>query len=118
VNRALPIHSVSSFFWSLLSLIRILRIFIDSASFGASFGMFSLISPPLDRFLRGLTVSAHAIEPAGKDMHDRQEVLCELGFGSGLLVIEHHELDLLSVEQPLDELESEAAEPVAVGNGN
>ena len=51
-------------------------------------------------------------------MHDRQEVLCELGFGSGLLVIEHHELDLLSIEQPLDELEAEAAEPVAVGNGN
>jgi len=51
-------------------------------------------------------------------MNDRQEVLGELCLGSGLLVIEHHELDLLSVEQPLDELEPEEAEPVAVGNGN
>ena len=51
-------------------------------------------------------------------MHDRQEVLGELCLGSGLLVIEHHELDLLPVEQPLDELEPEAAEAVAVGNGN
>ena len=77
-----------------------------------------MISPPLDRFFRGLTVSAETVVPAGKDSDDRQEVFGELGLGSGLCVIEHHELDLLSVEQPLDELEAEAAEPVAVGNGN
>jgi len=51
-------------------------------------------------------------------MDDRQQVFGELCLGSGLLVIEHHDLDLLSLEQPLDELEVKAAEPVAVGNGN
>jgi hypothetical protein len=76
------------------------------------------MSPPLDRFLRGLTVSAETVEPAGKDMHDRQEVLGELALGSESLVVENHELNLLSLEQPLDELESEAAESVAMGNGN
>lgn len=51
-------------------------------------------------------------------MHDRQQVLRELALGRLLLVIENHELDPLPLEEPLDELESEAAEAVAVGNGN
>ena len=76
------------------------------------------MSPPLDRFLRGLAVSAETVEPAGKDMHNRQEVFGELALGSESLVVENHELDLLSLEEPLDELESEAAESVAMGNGN
>jgi hypothetical protein len=119
VKRALPIHSVSSFFWGLVRRIRSLRILIGSASFGASFGApSSLIRPPLDRFLRGLTVSAHTIEPGGKDSDDRQEVFGEVGLGSGLFVVEYHESCLLSLEQPLDELEAEVAETVAVGNGN
>lgn len=51
-------------------------------------------------------------------MHDRQEVFGELALGSESLVVENHELDLLSLEKPLNELESEAAESVAMGNGN
>lgn len=51
-------------------------------------------------------------------MHNRQEVFGELALGSESLVVENHELDLLSLEEPLDELESEAAESVAMGNGN
>ena len=51
-------------------------------------------------------------------MHDRQEVLGELGLGRDLLVVEHHEPDLLPLQEPLDELEPETAEAVAVGNGN
>jgi len=51
-------------------------------------------------------------------MHNRQEVFGELCFGRLLVVVENHETHLLSLEDPLDELESEAAESVAMGNGN
>jgi hypothetical protein len=74
--------------------------------------------PPLDRFLRGLTVSAETVESAGKDMDDRHEVFGKLALERLLLVVENHELDVLSLEEPSDEFESEAAESVAMGNGN
>ena len=51
-------------------------------------------------------------------MDNRQEVFGKLALGRLLLVVENHELDVLSFEEPFDELESEAAESVAVGNGN
>ena len=51
-------------------------------------------------------------------MDDRHEVLGELALGRLLLVLEHHELDLVSLQEPFDELESESAESVAMGNGN
>ena len=51
-------------------------------------------------------------------MHDRQQVLGELVLGRLMLVVENHELDALPLEEPLDELESESAESVGVGNGN
>lgn len=35
-----------------------------------------------------------------------------------MLVVENHELHLLSFEEPFDELESESAESVSMGNGN
>ena len=72
----------------------------------------------LDRFLGGFNVSAETIESAGKYMHDRQEVFGELLLGRGVLVAENHEFDALSFEQPLDELEPEAAESVAMGNAH
>lgn len=51
-------------------------------------------------------------------MHDRQEVLGELDLGRLVLVVENHELHLLPLEEPSDELESESAESVSMGNGN
>ena len=51
-------------------------------------------------------------------MHDRQEVFGKLGFGRLMLVVENHELHLLSFEEPSDEIESESAESVSMGNGN
>jgi len=50
-------------------------------------------------------------------MHDRQEVFGELGLGRLVLVVENHELHVLSFEEPSDELESESAESVLMGNG-
>ena len=51
-------------------------------------------------------------------MHDRQEVFGKLLLGRGVLVAENHEFDALSFELPLDELEPEAAESVAMGNAH
>jgi len=73
----------------------------------------------LDLFLGGFSVSAHTVEPACRDSNDRQEVFGELVLGRGVLLIENHEPhSLLSVEQPLDELEAKPAEPVVVGNAH
>jgi len=55
-------------------------------------------------------------------MHDRQEVLGELGLWSGAfgtIRLEHHEFHAAPVDdEPLEELVAETAEAVAVGNGN
>ena len=51
-------------------------------------------------------------------MHDRQQVLGELDLGRLLFVVENHEPDSVALEEPADELESEATESVAVGHGN
>ncbi len=51
-------------------------------------------------------------------MDDRQEILGELALGRLLLVLEHHELDLVSLHELFDEPESEPGESAAMGNGN
>ena len=90
------------------------------ASSASAASFVSAVSSPffdgaLDRFLRGFTVSAQTVR---KDMHDRHEIFGELGLWRLVLVVENHELHLLPLEQPSDELESESAESVSVGNGN
>ncbi|MEM7577475.1 MAG: hypothetical protein AAF328_08370 [Planctomycetota bacterium] len=45
-----------------------------------------------------------------KDVHDLQKGLL------GELLVDNHELDSLPLEQPLDELESQLADPVAMRN--
>ena len=72
----------------------------------------------LDRFLGGFSVSTETVESAGKDMHDRQEVFGELLLGRGVLLIENHESNALSFEQPFDEFESKSAESVSMGNAH
>ena len=51
-------------------------------------------------------------------MHDRQEVFGKLDLGRLVVVVENHEFDPVPLEEPAEELESEATEAVAVGHGN
>lgn len=54
-------------------------------------------------------VSPDSVEPATENVYNGQEIFCEFTFGRCVVVVENHELDVVFVEDPLDEIKREPA---------
>jgi hypothetical protein len=56
------------------------------------------------------------MEPAAEGVKDGENILGEFLLGAVVLVAENHEFSTVALDHPLDDLESEAGQPVPVGN--
>jgi hypothetical protein len=58
------------------------------------------------------------MEPAAEGVKDGENILGEFLLGAVVPVVENHEFPTVALGHPLDDLESEAGQPVPVGNHN